>query len=474
MSATPLTELIATRQRANDFSAFGLVLPNPDPILKAQGKDIATYRDLRVDAHVGGCCRRRKSAVKALQRGLNRERAPATVAAAVERMLGALDIGRIIGEMLDAVFFGYQPMEVNWQVVGGLRVPVDVVGKPPEWFCFDKDNQLRLKTRDHPHDGELLPERKFLLPRQDATFQNPYGFPDLSMCFWPVFFKKGGIKMWLQFTEKFGSAFSVGKLPRTAQPKERAEMLDALEALISNGVATIPDDGSVALVEMSGKKASADIYSNLVMFCRSEVSIALTGTNQTVEADSNRASATAGLDVARDLRDGDAEIVAAAINQLIKWFVEVNFPGSPAPVYRFWDQTALDQLQAARDRSNYTAGARFTNDYFMRAYGYHEGDLTAPANSEPALAGKAAVAFSEPEPEDALTGLLADAAEAPFGELIAEIADLAAAAKDLPSLKKDLVDKFGSLDTGRLQEIMAAAFALAELQGMADVLDEAK
>lgn len=38
----------------------------------------------------------------------------------------------------------------------------------------------------------------------------------------------------------------------------------------------------------------------------------------------------------------------------------------------------LDQLQAARDKSNYDAGARFTNAYWMRAYGYQEGDLVPP------------------------------------------------------------------------------------------------
>jgi hypothetical protein len=36
------------------------------------------------------------------------------------------------------------------------------------------------------------------------------------MCYWPLVFKKGGLKFWLAFTEKFGSAFSVGKLPRSA------------------------------------------------------------------------------------------------------------------------------------------------------------------------------------------------------------------------------------------------------------------
>ncbi len=475
MAATPLTDMLATRQRALDFSAFGLVLPNPDPILKAQGKDIATYRDLRTDAHVGGCIRRRKSAVKALEHGLDRDRAPSRIAKAIESILGDLDLDRIIGEMMDAVLYGYQPLEIAWQRVGSLLVPGDVVGKPPEWFCFDPDNQLRLKTRTSPNEGQLLPARKFLLPRQDATYQNPYGFPDLSMCFWPTFFKKGGVKLWLQFTEKFGSAFSVGKLPRNAQPKERDEMLDALEALIANGVATIPDDGSVELVEMAGKSASADLYERLAMFCRSEVSIALTGTNQTTEATSNKASATAGLDVARDLRDGDADIVAAAINQLIRWTVELNWPSTEPPIYSFWDQEAQDALQASRDKSNYDAGARFTNAYFMRAYGYQEGDLAAPASAKPAESAKGtapAVAFAESAPSGALAGELGDAAAEPFGELIASLGDLVAAAKDLPSLQKVLIDTYGSLDTDRLTELMAAAFALAELKGMAEVAPE--
>ena len=81
----------------------------------------------------------------------------------------------------------------------------------------------------------------------------------------------------------------------------------------------------------------------------------------------------------RDLRDGDADIVAAAINQLIRWTVELNWPSTEPPIYSFWDQEAQDALQASRDKSNYDAGARFTNAYFMRAYGYQEGDLAAPA-----------------------------------------------------------------------------------------------
>jgi hypothetical protein len=62
-----LGEHIASRSRSPDFSALGLYLPNPDPILKKMGKDTATYRDLLSDAHVGGMVRRRKSVVRSME-----------------------------------------------------------------------------------------------------------------------------------------------------------------------------------------------------------------------------------------------------------------------------------------------------------------------------------------------------------------------------------------------------------------------
>ena len=44
-----LTEQIASRSRSIDFFGLGMYLPNPDPILKSQGRDIRIYRELRTD-----------------------------------------------------------------------------------------------------------------------------------------------------------------------------------------------------------------------------------------------------------------------------------------------------------------------------------------------------------------------------------------------------------------------------------------
>ena len=201
----PLVDEIATRARSGDLFGLGFLLPNPDPVLKRQGKDIRVYRDLRSDPHVGGCIRRRKAAVKGLELRVNRGAASTRAAKLASDVLAGLDKDRLLNEILDAVLFGWQPLELVWDWMGGALVPRQAIGKPGEWFVFDQAAQLRFKSREQPLLGEALPERKFLLARQEASYANPYGFADLSMCFWPTVFKRGGLKFWVTYVEKYNT-----------------------------------------------------------------------------------------------------------------------------------------------------------------------------------------------------------------------------------------------------------------------------
>ena len=478
---------VVRRADVLDLSAFGgLLLPNPDPILRATGKSISTYREISRDSHVGACIRRRKAAVKSLEYGLDRGQAPSRVASAIADMLADLDLDSAISHMLEAAQYGYAPMEIDWRAGTRGVWAGELIALPPEWFVFGPEGDLRLKSRNALVYGEQLPDRKFLLPRQDATYANPYGLGDLSLCYWPKVFMAGGKRFWLTFAEKFGSAFAVGKLPRGTAQTERDKLLDELDALIQNGVAVIPDDGSVDIKEAAGKGASADLYERLVLYCRGEISIVQTGTNQTVEASANRASAHAGMDVAGDLRDADAEIVAATMNQLIRWTVELNWPGAAAPTWSMWDQVAQDELQASRDKSNYEAGARFTRAYWVRSYGYQETDLAADTGAPPAAApaaGAGAIAFAQAavdaavadaaaDPTAAVQATLASAAAPGWGKLADQVAAIAAKAGTPDELRRAITLAYAELDDGQLVQVMAAAFALAELQGMDAVASE--
>lgn len=397
-----LTAEIASRDRSPDFNALGQYLPNPDPVLKKMGRDIAVYRDLRADAHVGGCIRRRKAAVKALEWRIEQGNATARVTKRIDAIFQRLDLDHLRAEAMEAALYGYQPLEVMWTKAAGFadgwNVPERVVAKPPEWFLFDPESRLRFRSKDRLFDGELLPERKFLLPRQDASYANPYGIADLSMCFWPATFKRGGLKFWVVFTEKYGTPWLIGKTPRGTPKTETDRLLDQLEAMVQDAVAVIPDDSSVDIVGDAARTSSSSIYQDLLMYCRSEISIALLGQNQTTEANANRASATAGLEVTREIRDSDVTMIEQAMNELIRWIIEINSDGE-APTFKLFEQAEIDDTQAKRDDILSRTGVKFTKSYYMRSYDLRDDDLevVAPPSSPTSPQGGAAngAAFSE-------------------------------------------------------------------------------
>lgn len=461
------------------FQNLGAVLPNPDPILKAAGKDIAVYRDLRTEAQVGGNIRRRKGAVKALEWGINKAKSPSRTAKNIEALFADLEIDRIISELLDATLFGYQPLEVMWGQVGAYWLPIDIVGKPPEWFTFNTENELRLRTKTQPVFGEPVPDRKILLPRQDATYDNPYGFADLSMCFWPTAFKKGGLKFWVTFAEKYGSPWVVGKHSRETEAAETDELLARLADMVQDAVAVIPNDSSVEIVESSSKGSSADVYERLLMFCRSEVNYALLGQNQASEASSTNASAQAGLEVTKDIRDADARLVEGTLNTLIRWVCDFNFSDQARPVFSMWEQEEVDKVLAERDEKLVKAGAKLTQVYFKRAYNLQDGDLDESVSvaGAPGAVQGGGVAFAEGATDSfpdqaaldaALAGLNANGQQVQSAQMLAPLIKLVAESSDYPAVLKKLASLYPTIDTSALQESLSRAMFVAELWGQAN------
>ena len=475
--ATPsLSEQIATRDRSMDMS-FGFILPNPDPILKRQGKDIAVYRDMRSRASVGGPIRRRKAAVKALEWRVERGKASARVTRLANDVLATYDMDTLINEITNAVLFGYQPLELVWGPFNGAAAPLQVIGKPQEWFFFDNAAQLRFRSRQQPLQGEELEPRKFLLARQEASYENPYGFADLSMCFWADTFMRGGLKFWVTFTEKYGTPWLVGKQPRGTPGSEVNNLLDKLEAMVQDAVAAIPDDSSIDILESGDKGASADLYERLLMYCRSEINIALLGQNQSTESNSNRASATAGLEVAKTIRDGDSALVMATMNQLLRWLTDLHDgEQAPAPTFVLFEEEDVNTQQAVRDETLTKAGLKFTKQYWKRVYRLQDGDIEeAPAGpsmpTAPATAAAVPVEFVEGSaPAVVSAGELGTAAAPIVMAWVRDLRALVEAHSEPQALQDALLEAYSELPMDELTELMALAFELAHLQGRDQVM----
>lgn len=506
---------IATRERSWDGFAMVGWLPNPDPILKASGIDIRTYRDMRADAHVGGCIRRRKSAVLAMSGTLERAGCPARIYKSIEGILADLEatadpsepgaqpgLQALIGEAQDGALYGYQPIEIGWGRVGSLLVPTLVQGKPAEWFVFDPENQLRFRARDGGIEGELLPPRKFLLARQDATYLNPYGFPDLSMVFWPYTFRRAA-RFWVSWLERYGGDFLIGKLPRSASAAEYQALTDDLEAMNQDSVAAIPDDGSVEVMASANKGGSTDAHERFLKYWRGEISIALLGSNQGVESSSTLASAKAALEVTDDIRDRDAAMVAQVVNQLIRWTVETNWPGQPAPCWELEADEGIDKTLAERDQILTLAGARLSRSYFMRAYGLEEDDLEAaappampdafPGGKDRVPAGTLVPGQDAPAPVPVALAAPGPDPAVPLGQALID----AEADRDASTLEQQAMERllapiltaladgltpvailgrmdewYGQLDDSLLQELLTRGVAAADAIGRLEVKDE--
>ena len=477
---------IASRSRSMDFWAMGAMLPNPDDVLKKLGLDIRVYETLKKDPSVGGAIRRRKAAVRAMERGFREDCNP-KVRSLLDMAFGKLDLPSIINNILEAPLFGYQPLEVLW---GNDWLPSDVVAKPQHWFGFDDDNQLRLKTREKMLSGEVLPPRKFLLPRQDASYVNPYGFADLSMCYWAVVFKKGGLKFWVTFAEKYGTPWLIGKHPRGSTAPEIDKLLDSLDMLFGDAVGVIPDDNSVEIKEAVGKSATVDVFERLIDVCKAEINIALLGQNQTTEASANLASATAGLQVTEDIRDGDAELVMQTLTILARWIVDIHFgENEPCPRYELWEQKEVDDKQAKRDKELKGAGANFSNQYFTREYGLEDGDLLPQTPVLSANVPKFAERFAEmqfgeivplsykwEDWADKASGQIADNANPIVIDWLRRIKRLldfhVLRGTNMTEFANVLTQEFSELQTDELVKAMELGLLAGELAGRGEVVNE--
>lgn len=470
-----LVKEIASRANAVDFWSFMHYLPNPDPVLKKMGKDISAYREILSDSHVGGCVRRRKAAVKGLEWRLTptgNDKTDEILTALFDR----LPLSQIINQVLDACLFGYQALEVMWQHQDGLWLPTAIEGKPQEWFVFDEENRLMLRTKENRF-GQPLPEKKFLLATQQADYMNPYGRADLAMCFWAATFKKGGFKFWLEFMEKYGSPWLVGKHPRQSQPHEIEDLLDSMEQMLGTAVAAVPDDSSITMLESASKGASSQVFDEFLRYCKSEIAIALLGQNQTTEAEANRASATAGLEVTLDIRNDDVAIVEAVFNLLLQWICELNFNVEMLPRFELFEQAEINTDQVERDTKLHSIGVRFSKAYFEREYGFEQGDIEIQAVGNRENAAKSAE-FAEPHLKglhpiaDGIVEQLEIEGEAEVEHWLQTVQDRLSQAESLEDFRHQLDSLVPELSFAEYGKVMAWASTNAFLAGRQSVKDE--
>ena len=469
-SAGNLTKMFASRQQSWDpSSALSFYLPDPDPVLRKQGRDIRIYKDLLTDAHVGACADSRKAGVLTQEWKIERGKANSRRHSFIESVFANLDVHRIITEILDAPLYGYKPLEIVWEKRDGLLVPMDVVGKPSEWFNFSPENELLFRSKKNAN-GEPVPPLKFLLAQNDPSYENPYGKRILARCFWPVTFKRGGYKFWAMFLEKYGMPLLVGTYPQGTDDDKVNEMLEMLENMIQDAVAVMPEGAHLESIE-SSSSGSTRAYREFLEFGNSEISKALLGQTLTTEMGKtgSYAAAQTHFAVRREIVESDKRIVEGTMNEFICFLYELNFgTDEPKPVFVLYEQKEVQKDRAERDQILSDTGVRFTKEYYTREYDLREEDfdLVEPKSGEGGH-GEFTETISQrtlDKFEEALGNMdeeLQDQAEATLGVIFS----LAEKAESFSEFSDKLATAYPELNTDPLLKQMEKAGFIAQAWG---------
>ena len=473
-----LAKEVATRNVAEYITGLDY-LPNPDTILKAQGGNIKVYREM-IDAHLDAVKNKRFAAITSRAWTIDGSKGDQIKAKFVEEHLWNIDLRNVISQMLEAIGFGYAVHEIVWDAVstdlGVLILPTAIKDRKQEWFKFDSDSKLLLQTKDGTR--QEMPARKFLVTRNRPTTANPYGNATYSRCFWPLAFKKGGLKFWMLFVEKYGMPKAIGKVPPTATDAEQQQFLKMLAGLIRDAVAVIPQTGSVELLEtrLSGTNPHAEI----IAWADKAMSKAWLGETLTTEQTSSggtQAMATVHNDVRADLALDDAAMVESSINQLIRWIYEINWPNEKEiPWMNIVLPEDLQEARLERDVKLTQLGVKFNAQYITDVYGIDEKyfEMTEVQQGGAMFAEHDGTChcFAEGDVKSKIEKMIQDLSAEDLQEQIEELAkpiiDLAQHCGNYEQFEEELYKILPNLSSKKMDEAVTKCLVLSEMQGRAD------
>jgi phage gp29-like protein len=381
------------RSSADAWQIINQRLPNPDRVLQKRGQSLAVYRELLSDAHLTATLESRESATLSYDWRIERGDCPTRIHKTIEKWFFSImerkmcieDLSRdeLTANLLDVIYWGYQPAELTWDYMYGMWLPVQITPKPPEWFTWfvgDKGvPEIRFLSLEHPIDGELPPDPWTLIcPRIKPTYENPYGRGVAARCFWPIVFKRASMEFWLNFMERFGTPWVMGKIEGNADTTTLTSFTDDLKTLVQDAVIAVSGNRTVEILESKNQKGNNDGFKVLCDFMDSQMSKTILG--HTLSTDSGEKSsyaATKGaLTVRDDIQKRDITMVRSIWSDITNLIMMRNgYIDTPRPRVVPYHADEVETERATRDEALSRTGLRFSKSYFVRTYHLEEDDI---------------------------------------------------------------------------------------------------
>ncbi|MBZ0200878.1 MAG: DUF935 domain-containing protein [Ignavibacteriaceae bacterium] len=380
-SKISLTSEFVTREKMELYERIFTTLPDPDKILSENNYDYNILRDLLSDAHLIATIQQRKMQVMQMGWEVYTDEGEGTeLKQKVIDILKSLPLGDIMNNILDAIFYGFAVNEIEWILKGNELIPKNVIGKPQEWFIFNRKNELLLRKKVRGsyifEEGERLPEYKFIIAQYKPSYTNPYGEKVLSRCYWPVTFKRAGIEFWQLMIERFGMPYLIGRYQSGATQAEKDALLDDLGEMVKDSISVF-EEGKQIEIKESPSYDVGDLYRNLVKFHNTEISKAVLTVTLTTEMESSGSYKAAEIHrgMLNYLGVTDKKLVEKSLNKLLEYYVRLNYGDAVPPKVKLNKKEAIVDDSAERDLKLRKMGIKFSKEYYKKRYNLSEEDF---------------------------------------------------------------------------------------------------
>ena len=424
----------------------------------------------------------------------------------------------VLYDMTDAIGKGFACLEIEWHKQDGWWLPASLTHRPQSWFMLHRGErqELRLRSNTTQPDGSvgepLLPFGWLV-----HTHRAKSGWLERTALFrqlvWPYLFKNYSVGDLADFLEIYGIPMRLGRYPASASEKEKSTLMRALVGIGHNAAGIIPEGMNMEFIDaVHGDPAAFQLMMDWCERTQSKVILGGTLTSGADGKTSTNALGNVHNEVRHDLRDSDIRQLNATLTTgLLHAIATVNGLMPPegarrAPVLRLkvedtedittfaqalpalvnigfqipvqWAQERLgipqpdageDVLHPAAPMGFGMATANTVGAGLVPAQtGWPQGLPLQPSGAY--LGQTIPRAPVPPFKQDADT--LGEAGDAIISDWLEQLRAIVQEAPSMEALQDSILSAFGDMDSDRLAHLMALAFELAELRGMAAVRAE--
>jgi phage gp29-like protein len=437
------------------------------------------------DLHYASVLATRKLALAGLTirvDSLSDDQADVRIADAVRELIADPTFGEAICDLTDGLGKGYSVVEMVWDSSGPEWRPTQLKHRDPRWFRYDRETgqELRLLDANAPSDGLALPPYKFIIHRPRIRSGLPIrgGLARLAapgyMC------KAWSWRDWMAFADIFGLPMRVGRYGPGASKADISKLMAAVANLGSDAAAVLPDSTRIEFEQAANVAGAAEFFEGLANWWDKQISKGVLGQTMTADDGASMAQAKVHNEVRLDLLEADAKALQNTLNRMfVRPFVDLNFgPGRyPTLVVQVPQPEDLAALVSALE-ALVPMGLEVEQSVIRDKLGLPEPAAKAVLLRAPAAPSVPAFnrALNREQSELSATSLqaatLAQAVAPAWEAVLDQVEAIVQRAESLEDLRRQLMEAYGELSQAQLGEVMAMAFAAADLAGRYELTEE--